>query len=71
MAFFERAAVVGPDLAEITGGELGGNERGDDVVLIQTTKTRYQLHLRRGMDESDIAAGLRRMADAIEEDAPE
>jgi len=64
---FDCAAVVDAGMAEdMSGYELTGVERGDDVFVLQTTEGRFHLHLRRGMGPSEIADCLRKFADLIE-----
>jgi len=72
MDMLEHVAVVSADMAEeMTGAELEPTERGDFVVAFEHGDTRDHLHLRRGMDVAEVAEGLRRLADLIEETANE
>lgn len=68
MAMFERAAVIDADMAEdMSGHDLPGTQRGDDIFVLQTTEERFHLHLRREMEPTEIADGLRQFADLIED----
>ena len=63
----EFVSVTSADVAEdASGDELQGTERGDFVIVIETTDHRDHLHLRRGMSAQDVAGGLRAMADCLE-----
>ena len=67
---YERAFVVSADYAQ-DADDLDGLERGDDVVVIQTTETDYHLHMRRGMTNEDVVEGLEALADVIRSDVEE
>ncbi len=68
MEMYERASVLSADMAEdMNGADLQGTERGDDVVVIETITERAHLHLRRGMDASEVAEGLRALADTLDD----
>jgi len=69
MGFFERVTVTTADLAEDAESQaIGPTERGDDVLVFTFTGTRTFFHLRRGMSRSDVAEGLRTLANLIEQD---
>jgi len=64
---FKRASVVSASMADdMTAVECKSTERGDHVVVVETTESRCFLHLRRGMEASEVADGLRQLARTIE-----
>lgn len=63
----EFVSVTSASIAEDSSdAELEGTERGDFVIVIETTEARSHLHMRRGMTAEDIAGGLRALADCLE-----
>lgn len=63
----EYVSVTSAAMAEdASGHDLEGTERGDFVLVIETTEARDHLHFRRGMDAHDVAQGLRFLADCID-----